>query len=40
MTEPRVDYYDCEDCRLTELDEHEKDRHEQLTDHSVVPRYV
>lgn len=36
----RIDYWDCEDCMLSELDEREKKRHEQLTEHTIVPRYV
>jgi hypothetical protein len=36
----RIDYWDCEDCELTELDRWEKEAHEGLTDHSLVARDV
>lgn len=37
---PRIDYWDCEDCELRELDTWEKEAHEELTDHALVPRYA
>lgn len=36
----RIDHWDCEDCELGELDDWEKEAHEELTDHTIVPRYV
>jgi hypothetical protein len=36
----RIDYWDCDDCELSELDRWEKKTHETLTDHTLVARYV
>lgn len=36
----QIDYWDCVGCSLSELNAVEADRHEQLTDHTVIPRYV
>lgn len=38
--ELQIDYWDCEDCILSDLDRWEKETHEELTDHSLVPRSV
>lgn len=35
-----IESWSCEDCLLPELDRWEKEAHEELTDHSLVPQYV
>lgn len=36
----RIDHWDCEDCILVELEQWEKEAHEQVTDHTLIARYV
>lgn len=36
----RIDYWDCEDCMLTELETWEMEAHKRATDHDLVARYV
>ena len=36
----RIDYWDCEDCELSELARWEKETHEDRADHDLVARYV
>jgi hypothetical protein len=38
--EQEIDYWNCEDCRLSELDKGEAQFHEKAADHNVVPVYV
>lgn len=35
-----IECWYCADCRLRDLSTAEKDRHEQLTDHELIPEYV
>jgi hypothetical protein len=35
-----IDYWDCAGCHLVELSQQEANRHRELTDHTLIPRYV
>lgn len=36
----QIDYFNCEDCRLSELGTNEAETHRHAAGHTVVPVYV
>jgi len=40
MTSEQIDYYNCEDCQLTELGIQDAEIHRHASGHTVVPVYV